>query len=339
VQSPDFRNWRTLVHNGRITLTEEVMKTTRTTVWRSVLLAVLTLAAFSVSSYSSHDKKNPKAYRDVSLIGHRAIGFQSGPVNWYSLDKEKQIGAQLSAEYEKSISLLHDEPTQAYLQRLTQTISQNSDTQFPITTRVVDSGDSFALTLAGGYQYISRGLLLQMENEGELASVIARGIAHTSLRSATGLATRAGLMKSMSIPVILASSDGPVASSTSNNDLSVPLTFLKFSRADESAADYFGVQYLYKTGYSPECFISFIQKVWPPQGQPTATAFSPFPPLSKRLQSVRKEINEILPKQGTAITNTESFSAFRAHLLTLASAPKPIPAKPTLLRPDSQKRN
>ena len=316
------------------------MKTTTTTLWRSVLLTVLMLGAFSVVCYSSHDKEKPETYRDVKLIGHRVIGFQSGPGNWYSLDKEKQIGAQLSAEYEKSISLLHNEATQAYLDRLTQTISQKSDTQFPITTRVVDSGDSFALTLAGGYQYISRGLLLQMENEGELASVIARGIAHTSLRSATGLATRAGLMKAMTIPVIFRGSDGPVASSSSGkDDLTAPLTMLKFSRDDESAADYFGVQYLYKSGYAPECFISFIQKVWPPQAQPTARAFSPFPAVSERLQSLRKEINEILPKQSTSITNTENFTALRVHLLTLAPAPKPIPTKRTLLRPDPQARD
>lgn len=295
---------------------------------------VVIVATLSATSYSSQNKKKPKAYRDLSLIGHRVIGFQSGLGNWYSLDTEKQIGAQLSAEYEKSTSLLHDEDTQAYLDRLTQTISQNSDTQLPITTRVVDSGDSFALTLAGGYQYISRGLLLQMGNEGELASVIGRGIAHTSLRSATGLATRARLMEPMTIPVIVGGSGGPVASSTSQKDLSVPLMILKFRRYDESAADYFGVQYLYKSGYSPECFISFIQKVWDPQAQPTARAFSPFPPLPERLEALRTEIQEILPKQSTAITNTARFAKFREHLLTLGPPPTPSPKKPTLRRPE-----
>jgi beta-barrel assembly-enhancing protease len=295
------------------------------------------LAAFSVASFSSPHQKKPKVSRDINAIGHRVIGYQSGLGNWYSLDKEKQIGAELSAEYEKSTPLLHDGEVEAYLDRLAQTISQNSDTQFQITTRVVDSGDSFAVTFPGGYQYISRGLLLQMENEGELAAVIARGIAHTSLRSATGLATRASLMNMVTVPWIFGGQDGPIGMSTSDN--SRPLTFLRFSRDVESAADYFGVQYLYKSGYSPECFISFIQKVWPPQVRPTARAFSPFPPLSERLHSVRKEINEILPKQSTGITNTENFSAFRAQLLTLAPAPQTIPTKPTLLRPDPQRRD
>ncbi len=109
------------------------MKTTRTTPWRSLLPTVLMLAAFSVASYSSPDKKKPKAYHDINAIGHRVIGYQSGYGNWYSLDREKQIGAQLSAEYEKSTLLVHDGATQAYLDRLAHTISQNSDAQFPIT--------------------------------------------------------------------------------------------------------------------------------------------------------------------------------------------------------------
>ena len=304
------------------------MKSTATKPWRAYLLSVLILG---VGADSAHGKKKPKAYRDINAIGHRVIGYQSGHGNWYSLEKEKEIGARVSADYEKSTPLLHDGLTQTYLDVLSRKISQNSDTQFPITISVVDGQDSFALTLAGGYQYISRGLLLQMGNEGELAAAIARGIAHTSLRSATGLASRASLVKAMSGPLIFGTN------SPLGQDLSGALTLLKFSRDDQSAADYFGVQYLYKSGYAPECFISFVQKVWLSQAQPTATAFSPFPPLPERLETLRKEISESLPAQNGAVTNTENFLAFREHLLSVAPPPKTTPKKPTLLRPDAQK--
>src|SRR5215469_17994233 len=102
------------------------MKNVATKRWRSLLLAALSVAAFSVASHSSAEKKKPKAYRDINAIGHRVIGYQSGYGNWYSLDKEKQIGAQFSAEFEKSTPLIHDAATQAYLDGLTRTVSQNS---------------------------------------------------------------------------------------------------------------------------------------------------------------------------------------------------------------------
>jgi hypothetical protein len=60
--------------------------------WRSLLLTVPMLAAFSVASHPSAERKKPKAYRDINAIGHRVIGYQSGYENWYSLDKEEQIG-------------------------------------------------------------------------------------------------------------------------------------------------------------------------------------------------------------------------------------------------------
>jgi beta-barrel assembly-enhancing protease len=301
--------------------------------WSTLGLAlILVIGPLSNSAYPSSEGKRTKAYRDINAIGHRVIGYPSGYGNWYSLDKEKEIGTQVSAAFESSTTLLHDSTTQEYLDGLARSITRNSDSQLPITIRVIDSEDSYALTLLGGYQYISRGLLLQLQNEGELAAAIARGIAHTALRSATGEATRTSLMKMMTLPVIFTGRDGVAANST-DPGLSVPLTFLKFSRDDESAADYFGVQYLYKSGYDPECFIGFIQKVWPPSVKPTAKAFSPFPPLPERLKALEKEIREILPKRSGAVTSTEEFAAVREHLLSLTPA-KPLPKGPTLLRSD-----
>ena len=86
-------------------------------------------------------------------------------------------------------------------------------------------------------------------------AAIARGIAHTALRSATGEATRSSLMEMMTIPLIFVGQDG-IAGNSSAPSMAAPMTFLKFRRDDESATDYFGVQYLYKRGYDPEALLS-----------------------------------------------------------------------------------
>ena len=85
----------------------------------------------------------------------------------------------MSAALEQSTPLLRDATTAAYLERLTHHITQNSDAQLLITVRVIDSADVDAVTLPGGYQCITRTLLVQLQSEGELASVLARGLAHT----------------------------------------------------------------------------------------------------------------------------------------------------------------
>jgi len=36
---------------------------------------------------------------------------------------------------------------------------------------------------------------------------------------------------------------------------------MKFQRGFEAEADYLGLQYMYKTGYDPQAFVSFFEKI------------------------------------------------------------------------------
>src|SRR5216683_7772322 len=65
------------------------------------LILILATGSLSNSAYPSSEKKRAKEYRDINKIGHRVIGHQQGLGNWYSLDREKEIGTQVSAAFEK----------------------------------------------------------------------------------------------------------------------------------------------------------------------------------------------------------------------------------------------
>ena len=41
----------------------------------------------------------------------------------------------------------------------------------------------------------------------------------------------------------------------------IPISFLQFSQANEREADMLGLQYMYKTGYDPEAFVDFFEKI------------------------------------------------------------------------------
>ncbi|MFZ3266309.1 MAG: M48 family metalloprotease [Terriglobales bacterium] len=225
----------------------------------------------------------------------------------------------MASNFERSTPLLRDPVTADYIERLTHSVAQNSDTRFPITVRIIDSEEVVAFTLPAGYQYITRGLLLRTANEGELVSVLARGIAHTALRSAMREATKEAVARIANTPLIFGPSDKntPPSSSTVR-------WLLKTKWEDEFDADYFGLQYLYKSGYDPECFLNFVQTVWPadPSGKPAATALSQFPPLPERLKALQDEISDVLPKRDGGVTNTPAFADFHEHLLKL-KPPKP----------------
>lgn len=288
------------------------MKAQRLTAF-GILAFTIWLCGSSALASRPHIKKRSKSDANITAIGHRRITHAT---NLYSLEREKQLGKALSEEVERTSKLLTDPAITEYVDRVAQTVAKNSDARMPITVRVIDSDSVDAFTLPGGYQYVSRGLLLRLAGEGELASVLARGIAHTALRSSTTLATRADILQISTVPL---SNSAPGNSFPSDAALAVPLTSLEMHRDDELDADYFGVQYLYKTGYDPECFLDFVQRIWGSGATATKVpaAFSAYPPLDERLAALRSEISKILPPRDGATVSTPEFDAFEERLRTI----------------------
>ncbi len=124
------------------------------------------------------------------------------------------------------------------------------------------------------------------------------------------------------------------------SNLAIPLTYLKFQRDFAFDADYFGLQYLYKSGYDPESMPRFYERVWPLTlvgSKQTAKAFSPFPPIQDRLNAMRTEIQEILPRRDNASVSTSDFETVKEHLRAW-DPPNPKDTdgtKPTLRKPIS----
>jgi predicted Zn-dependent protease len=280
-------------------------------------------------------RKRSKSDADINTIGHRQIDRDE---NVYSLDKEKRLGVGLSEEVERSSKLLNDPAVTEYIDKVAQNIAKNSDARLPIVVRVIDSDVAYSFTLPGGYQYVDRGLLLRLEGEGELASVLARGIAHTSLRSGTNAATRGEGMQLAMIPLML-SVLWPGDSSANATPFAIPSSLLKLRQDDELDADYFGVQYLYKAGYDPKCFTSFVQRIWASgtaSNKKSSKVLGFYPPVNLRLAALQNEISEILPLRAGATVSTSEFDAFWERL----RAPKSGgPKRPTLRTPSQPMPN
>ena len=288
----------------------------RTAPLPTLALLLLALCALPISAQT----KSIPSDSDPNAICRRRIDRNP---NFYSLEKEHKLGETLSLEIQRSSKLITDPLATDYINRISDELSKNSDARFPIKIAIIDSDAINAMTLPGGFQYVNAGLVLQVESEAELAGVFAHAIAHTALRTNTTIATKSELMQMATIPAMLL---GPVRwadyGTSERLNLAIPLTYLKFRRDAEFAADYFGLQYLYKTGYDPEAYTEFMERVWP-LTSPTKNnvkVFSPFPPLADRLQAMRKEIAEILPQRSAAKVSSAEFDNFKEHLQTLRLA-------------------
>jgi len=279
-------------------------------------------------------KTNSKKNSDVDNIGNRNIN--KGSINFISLDKEIAMGRQLAAEIERQVKLIDDPTINEYVNRVGQNLVRNSDAKVPFTIKVVESDEINAFALPGGFFYVNSGLILAADDESELAGVMAHEIAHVAARHGTEQASKAELINFASIPLIFMGGVGGFALRQAAGFL-IPMQFLQFSRKDESEADYFGLQYLYKTGYDPGAAVSFFEKLQAKESAKPGSIskmFSTHPPTGERIELSKKNIEAILPDKEQYVVTTSEFNTVKAQLAQLENRrPSPEEAnKPSLRR-------
>jgi len=271
---------------------------------------------------------------DVNLIGHRSVG---NGIDFYSLEREMALGRQLSLEIESSAKLVTDPVITEYINRIGQNLVRNSDARVPFTIKVLDNQEVNAFALPGGFFYVDSGLILAADNEAELAGVMAHEIAHVAARHATRNMTRAQIWTIASVPLIFIG--GPVAYAISEAaGLAVPLGFLKFSRDAEREADLLGLQYDYASGYDPQAFVQFFEKLNVEKKKPNmvAKAFATHPMNVERIEAAQDEIRKYLPDRAEYIVDTSEFESIKTRLAELENGRrlghKSDPGRPVLLK-------
>jgi predicted Zn-dependent protease len=201
---------------------------TRPTRPASLALAVfLACSTVAVPAFAEDKKKNPDE------IGNRDVG---GGLNFYSIEKEIALGKQMAQEVERQAKIVDDPIIAEYVNRVGQNLVRNSDAKVPFTIKVVDSDEVNAFALPGGFFFVNTGILMNADNEAEMAGVMAHEIAHVAARHGTKQATRGQLVQYSTIPLIMMGGWAGYAI-YQGASLAVPLTFLKFSRGFESEAD------------------------------------------------------------------------------------------------------
>ncbi|MGA8539557.1 MAG: M48 family metallopeptidase [Terriglobales bacterium] len=285
------------------------------------------------ASKVKHDGKED----DVDAIGNRNIG-KRGLGDWYSLESEIRMGKQYAMQVEQSVKLVQDPVVNEYVNRIGQNLVRNSDAQVPFTIKVIDSDEVNAFALPGGFFYVNSGLILAADEEAELAGVMAHEISHVCARHGMRQMTRANWAQIGTLPLIFMGG-GIGYGIYEASSLALPITFMKFQRNFEAEADYLGLQYMYKTGYDPQAFISFFEKIQAKEKKKPGTiakAFASHPQTPDRIAASQKEIATILPAKAQYIVTTSEFDDVKSRLATIENRHKVIEqkdgSKPSLRR-------
>jgi len=264
---------------------------------------------------------SPSTLKNIDAIGNRNVGCNTGAGNWYSLEKQVAMGQQYSQQVEHGVKLVQDPVITEYVNRIGQNLVRNSDSKVPFTIKVIDTDEINAFALPGGFFYVNSGLILAADNEAELAGVMAHEIAHVAACHVAREQTRSNIVNLASIPLVFVPGGWAVYEATQiAMGIGVPLTFMKFSRNFESEADFLGMEYMYKTGYDPQSFISFFEKIEAQEKKKPgaiAKAFSSHPMTPDRVAHAQQEMATVLPPRDEYVLNTSEFDQVKSRLASI----------------------
>jgi hypothetical protein len=272
----------------------------------------------------------PGSIDDVNAVGNRDIGGR-GMGNWYSVDTEIKMGKMYADQIEKSTKFITDPVIVEYVNRVGQNIVKNSDCKVPFTIKIIDSDEINAMALPGGFFYVNSGLILNADEEAEMAGVMAHETAHVCAHHAVREQTRMNYAQLGTIPLIFIGGWTGYGIYEAAS-LAVPVTFLQFSRDFEAQADYLGVQYMYRAGYDPQAFISFFEKVQALEKRKpglVAKAFSDHPQTPDRILHSQEEIARILPAKDEYTVTTSEFDDIKARLARIENKRRLTDSKDT----------
>lgn len=223
---------------------------------------------------------------------------EDGDFNIFSVEDDKQLGAQVDSQIEADQSQfpILDEATYptayGHLRRITNTILNSGQVryrnEFDWETHLIDNDTVLnAFCTPGGYIYVYTGLIKFLESEDQLAGVMGHEIAHADKRHSTDAMTRQYGIQTL-LNIIFGQDKGAVAR------LAVQLKELQYGRRAETEADEFSVIYLYPTEYDARGAARFFEKlINNGQTNGTPTFLSTHPDPGDRVQKINEKFQEL----------------------------------------------
>ena len=185
--------------------------------------------------------------------------------NLSDIEAEIRFGRDLAARILGNYNLLDDEKTNRYVNLVGRALALYAGRpEIEFYFAVLDSDEINAFATPGGYIFITRGALMKMDNEAQLAAVLGHEIAHVAKKH---------VVKELNIKGDDASAVGGIASligsATSSFrvaleqalDQAVDILFNRgYKIADEIEADRVGILLASVAGYHPSALREFLNK-------------------------------------------------------------------------------
>lgn len=184
--------------------------------------------------------------------------------NLFSKEQDIEIGREFAKQVEQQMVVVQNRELTDYVNRIGQRLVERGGLEkYPFFFKVVQEDSINAFALPGGPMYVHTGLLRAVENEAQLAGVLAHELAHVVLRHGTSQATKAQFTQ---LAAILAGSmvgGGGITGQLAQLGIGLGANsvLLKYSRSAESDADLLGAYTMARAGYNPVEMARFFERL------------------------------------------------------------------------------
>lgn len=184
--------------------------------------------------------------------------------NLFSKEQDIELGREFAKQIEQQFAVVQNQELTEFVNRIGSRLVEKGELEkYPYFFKVVQDDSINAFALPGGPMYVHTGLLNAVENEAQLAGVLAHELSHVVLRHGTNQASKAQFAQ---IGVMLAGAivgGGSLAGQLTQLGIGLGANsvLLKYSRNAESDADLLGAYTMAKAGYNPIEMARFFERL------------------------------------------------------------------------------
>jgi len=235
------------------------------------------------------------------LLGAGALsGCASSPVGGGAIlvgmseEEEKNVDRKVAPQqFSQDLGPVQDASLNGYLSSVGQRLDANTHRpQMPYSYRVLNANYVNAYTFPGGAVGVTRGIVVDLDNEAELAALLGHELGHVNARHA---AQRQGQAMVTQIAVSGANLIGSAAGYGGLVDLGTKLgasvLLSSYSRDNEREADALGQEYMVRAGYPASGMVGLQQLLVDQQKEAPSmlqTMFATHPMSSERRDTAKQ---------------------------------------------------
>jgi predicted Zn-dependent protease len=218
--------------------------------------------------------RRPHMISVMALVGVLWAGLLSLPYEaaaagftLMSESGEIETGEKLDGEIGNKLGFYTEPKLQAYVSDIVRRLVRaGSPRSFEYRVKIVDIAEENAFATVGGYVYITRGMLAQLNSETELAGVMAHEISHISHRHVAKQQTRALAYQVVGLGAIalgstLGDADNKLGMAPVGVSAALATILSSYSQEAELEADESGLLMMAQAGYDPRGLSTFLRSL------------------------------------------------------------------------------